>query len=248
MSEIDRIKKKIHEQDSKKWWGDDFDVRFYLISKIKNLKNKSVLDLGGGIGIICSEMDISNFRINMDSSFKDLKTCNYQEPKIQNICASMTHLPFDRNSFDCIICSHLLEVAKSLDIKNQKTEKNNDVTSYPTVEKTLEEIHRVMKDNADLYLTTPNNSRYKSTKLDYYELKKALQNHFPKFLLSFYNTYPRLSKQNRKFDLANIIPKLTSKLRNSDKIRQSLLKKDLGKEMNSVSFYVEASKNEDELK
>ena len=45
MSKVNRIKKKIIEHDSKKWWGDDFDVRFYLISKIKNLKNKSILDV-----------------------------------------------------------------------------------------------------------------------------------------------------------------------------------------------------------
>ncbi len=28
--------------------GDDFDVRFFLISKIKKLQNKKILDLGGG--------------------------------------------------------------------------------------------------------------------------------------------------------------------------------------------------------
>ena len=35
MEEVNEIKKKIYQFDAKKWWGDDFDVRFYLISKIK---------------------------------------------------------------------------------------------------------------------------------------------------------------------------------------------------------------------
>ncbi len=245
MPEVDRIKKKIYEHDSKKWWGDDFDVRFYLISKIINLKNKSILDVGGGIGTICSELDDSNFRINIDTSFEDLKTCKKHIPEIQNVCGSMTHLPFVNNSFDSIICSHLLEVAKLLDIQNQNTKNEDSVITYPTIEKTLEEIHRVMKNKSEMYLTTPNNLRYKSTKLDYHELKNALKNYFLKFSLSFYNTYPRLSERNRKFNLANVIPKLTSKIRNPEKIRQSLLKKDLGKEINSVSFYVEVSKNEE---
>jgi len=245
MSKVDRIKKKIIEQDSKKWWGDDFDVRFYLISKIKNLKNKSILDVGGGIGIIGSELDDSNFRINIDTSFEDLKTCKNRILEIQNVCGTITHLPFVNNSFDCIICSHLLEVAKLLDIQNQNTKNENGTITYPTIEKTLEEIHRVMKNKSEMYLTTPNNLRYKSAKLDYHELKNALKNYFLKFSLSFYNTYPRLSERNRKFNLANVIPKLTSKIRNPEKIRQSLLKKDLGKEINSVSFYVEVSKNEE---
>ena len=247
MSEVNRIKKKIYERDSKKWWGDDFDVRFYLISKIKYLKNKSILDVGGGIGIISSELDASNFRINIDTSFEDLKTCKNQVPEIQNVCGSMTHLPFVNNSFDSIICSHLLEVAKLLDIQNQNTINENDVITYPTIEKTLEEIHRVMKNKSNMYLTTPNNLRYKSTKLDYHELKNALKNYFSKYSLSFYNTYPRLSKRNRKLNLANVIPKLMSKIQNQEKICQSLLKKDLGKEIGSVSFYVEVSKNEDKL-
>jgi len=245
MAKVDRIKKKIYEYDSKKWWGDDFDVRFYLISKIINLKNKSILDVGGGIGTICSELDDSNFRINIDTSFEDLENCKNRIPQIQNVCGSMTHLPFVNNSFDSIICSHLLEIAKLLDIQNQNTKNENGTITYPTIEKTLEEIHRVMKNKSELYLTTPNNLRYKSTKLDYHELKNALKNYFLKFSLSFYNTYPRLSERNRKFNLANVIPKLTSKIRNPEKIRQSLLKKDLGKEINSVSFYVEVSKNEE---
>ncbi len=243
MSKVNRIKKKIIEHDSKKWWGDDFDVRFYLISKIKNLKNKSILDVGGGIGIIGSELDDSNFRINIDTSFEDLKTCKNRIPEIQNVCGSMTHLPFVNNSFDSIICSHLLEVAKLLDIQNQNTKNEDGVITYPTIEKTLEEIHRVMKNKSEMYLTTPHNLRYKSTKLDYHELKNALKNYFLKFTLSFYNTYPRLSERNRKFNLANVIPKLTSKILNPEKIRQSLLKKDFGKEINSVSFYVQVSKN-----
>jgi len=244
-----RIKSKIQNIDVNRWWGDDFDVRFYLISQLESLKRKIVLDVGGGIGIICSEMNENNFRVNLDLSFDDLKICQENfSPKIQNICASMTNLPFNDNSFDTVICSHLIEIAKARDTEQGMVTKINNINSFPTVEQVFSEISRVLGNEGIFLLTTPNNLRYKSNKLDYNELKKSLKNHFYKISLAFYNTYPRLSKQNRKFDLANVIPKLTSKLRNSDKIRQSLLKKNLGKEINSVSFYVEASKNEDELK
>lgn len=74
-TECSRIKKKILQVDPTRYWGDDFDVRYYLISKLKTLKNKSILDVGGGIGIVSLELDKSNVRINLDLSFQDLKKC-----------------------------------------------------------------------------------------------------------------------------------------------------------------------------
>ena len=111
-SERIRIKKKIMSFNPERWWGDDFDVRFYLISKLKAIKNKSILDVGGGIGIIISEVDKTNLRINLDYSFDDLKICKDKtDSQIHNICASMTNLPFRDKFFDYVICSHILEIA-----------------------------------------------------------------------------------------------------------------------------------------
>ena len=56
LAEQQRIKNKIKKIDSLCWCGDDFDVRFYLINKLKLFQKKIVLDVGGGIGIIGSEM------------------------------------------------------------------------------------------------------------------------------------------------------------------------------------------------
>ena len=132
------IKSKIQKIDPTKWWGDDYDVRFYLISQLENLKKKIVLDLGGGIGIICSEMDESNFIINLDLSFNDLNTCKKNlKSNIEKICASMTHLPFKENLFDTVICSHLIEVAKTIDLEQKNIIEKDNVYSFPTVEKVL---------------------------------------------------------------------------------------------------------------
>ena len=46
--EFQRIKKKFELSNLTRYWGDDFDVRFYLISKIKKIKNQLILDVGGG--------------------------------------------------------------------------------------------------------------------------------------------------------------------------------------------------------
>ena len=239
-----RIKSKIQNIDVNRWWGDDFDVRFYLISQLESLKRKIVLDVGGGIGIICSEMNENNFRVNLDLSFDDLKICQENfSPKIQNICASMTNLPFNDNSFDTVICSHLIEIAKARDIEQGMVTKINNINSFPTVEQVFSEISRVLGNEGIFLLTTPNNLRYKSNKLDYNELKKSLKNHFYKISLAFYNTYPKLSKKHRKLNMANVLPKVLSKILDFNKISKFLVKNDEGTTRESVSFFVKCFKN-----
>lgn len=230
-NERKRVKKKILQTAPTRWWGDDFDVRFYLISKLSMIKNSTVLDVGGGIGIILSEMDVSNTKINLDSSFSDLKICKTVDPKIQNVCASMTNLPFKKNIFDTVICSHLLEVAKEIDLSlgNERT--------YPTIHNTLKEIQRVLDDAGKFFITTPNNAYYKTIKLTYNELRLQLEAVFANFQIVFYNTYPKIGEKYRKINFANTIPKIKSRMLGKN-IIASLCKTE-SQNNYSVSFYIE---------
>lgn len=237
------IKKKIQNIDPNYWWGDDFDVRFYLLSRVKGITNKTILDIGGGIGIISSELDASNFRINLDLVVNDLKVSKKNFREIENICASITHLPFIDESIDCVICANILEVAKKNDMEVVKTSSCDECFIYPSIEKTIIEIRKSLKKNGKLFLTTPNNRRYRSSKLTYTEVK-YIERYFSKFSLFFFNTYPRLSTRSPKLNLANVIPKLLSKFYNFEKILRMLLEKDVGYEKDSVAFYVEAEKKE----
>jgi 2-polyprenyl-3-methyl-5-hydroxy-6-metoxy-1,4-benzoquinol methylase len=238
---IDRKKiiLKIKQLNSKNWWGDEFDVRFYLLSKIKSIKNKSILDIGGGIGIVSSEINANNLIVNLDVSFTDLKLCQKNFSNINVVCGSMTNLPFKEKSFDIVVCAHLLEVAKFLDITTKNQLNQNDEIRYPTIQKTLSEISKSTFNKGKIFLTTPNNARYQSNKLNYHELKNAIKEYFSKYEIYFFNTYPKLSKKNRKLNMANILPKIFSKIFDDEKILQLLLSKDRGNEKNSVSFYVE---------
>lgn len=154
----------------------------------------------------------------------------------------MTNIPCKDNYFDCVISSSVLQYSKSYDLQKKNTATVDGINQYPTVEKVLTEIHRVLAPKGKLYLVTPNNSYYKSYMLDYNEIKKSFSNHFINFVIYFYNTFPRLSSRYRKLNLANTIPKLMSKLKDPDKVIQSMIKKDKGLERNSVSFYIEAIK------
>jgi ubiquinone/menaquinone biosynthesis C-methylase UbiE len=236
--ESSRIKNKIKSADIDRWWGDDFDVRFYLISKIKHFQKKIILDVGGGIGIISSEINDDNIRINLDLSFNDLKICQKNiDKKINVVCGSMTNLPFKEGIFDVIICSNLLEEAKKIDIQEERNIEKS-LSNYPTIEKTLEEIRNILKKNGVLYLTTPNNKYYNTIKLTFQELNYTLNKKFSEVKIYFFNTYPKLGN-NRKLNFANIIPKLKSKTTNPDKIIQKLVKTKSRHDY-SVSFYVEA--------
>jgi len=240
---LERIKKKFHSLDYRLYWGDDYDVRFYLISKLSEIKNKSILDIGGGAGIITSELDKSNFCLNLDISYKDLEKCkNLFLNSINVLNASMINISLKEKSFDYIICAHVLEVAKFLDIENNQVIKN-EINEFPTVAKVLDEIYRILKPNGILLLTTPNNLYYKSIKLTYDELKTHLRKNFQEYSLFLYNTYPHTSSKNRKLNMANVLPKIMSKLKNRDIIiKQTLIKNDNGINKHSVSFFVEAKK------
>ena len=145
-SERDRIKEKILSINPDRWWGDDFDIRFYLISKLKSITNEFVLDVGGGIGIVSSEISDSNTRINLDFSFDELKTCKLKTDNyIQNICGTMTDLPFKDFSFDSVISSSVLQYARNSDVKKNLIIYKNKINEYPSVEKSLSEIHRILK-------------------------------------------------------------------------------------------------------
>ena len=241
-SNLERIKKKFDSIDSKLYWGDDFDVRFYLLSRFPRIKNKTILDVGGGLGIICSEFDKSNFCVNLDISQRDLVNCRRSFNNLINeLNCSMTDIALKDNCFDYVICAHLLEVAKLIDIENKKIIKNK-IEKYPTVDKVIHEIHRVLKPDGILLLTTPNNAYYQSSKLTYDELIFHLRQHFNDFSLYFYNTFPRLNSKNRKLNMANVLPKVMAKIISREKIIQSLIHKDNGVNQYRVSFFVEAKK------
>lgn len=241
MNNVHRIKEKIKSINPTNWWGDDYDVRFYLLSQLKKIKQKSILDVGGGIGIILSEMDETNLRINLDLSLVYLNTClRDNDHTIENTCGTMTSLPFNDQCVDYVICSNLLEVAKNMDIKENRVKQTKNINEYPMVNYTLKEISRVLNQKGKLFLTTPNNVFYNTTKLTYTELKKAIEPFFSEFTIYFYNTYGKVGK-SRKLNMANVIPKIKSKIFNSDKILESLLKQQSHNNY-SVSFFVEAEK------
>src|ERR1700687_3417485 len=232
------IKQKILAIEPSRYWGDDFDVRYYAVSKLKEIKNSFILDAGGGIGIISSELDKSNHRVNLDLSFKELKISKEKmDDKVENVNGIMNILPFKDSTFDHIVCCHVLDSGKMHDLKNNKTI-TESVSRYPTVEHILSEFRRILKTGGKLTLTVPNNAYYKASAFEYEELKVAINSSFSNYTLYFFNTLPKIGT-SRKMNLANTFPKISSKIFGRKATLNRLAIKDDGCSHYSISFYVE---------
>lgn len=117
---------------------DERRVREYVISKIPKSAD-SILDVGCGNGWIAKKflpkgktvvsLDIS---VTNPSIIKKL----YSDPKHFAIAADSFHLPFNNNSFDCVVASEIIEHVF-------------DPSAF------LKELFRVVKNGGSLIITTP---------------------------------------------------------------------------------------------
>ena len=125
---------------------DERRVREYIISKIPKNVN-SILDVGCGNGWVAKEFlpkgkQVSSLDISVTNPSKARK--HYPGEKHFGITADSFHLPFNDNSFDCVIASEIIEHVY-------------DPSGF------IKELFRVVKKEGKLIITTP----YKE-KLIYY--------------------------------------------------------------------------------
>ncbi len=242
-SQLDKIKNKVQAIDPSKYWGDDFDVRYYAIAKLGKIQGKTILDSGGGIGIVSSELVEKNNCINLDLNFSDLVTCKTKTDRnIEDINGVMNFLPFRDSTFDHIVCCHVLDSGKAIDIQKNRVISDNKTKRYPTAEAILQEFKRTLKSKGRITLTIPNNLFYKKMAFEYDEIKDLLSRIFPDHSLYFFNTLPKMGK-SRKLNFANTIPKLSSKFLGHKQTLEKLAQRDTGSACYSISFYVEATKS-----
>lgn len=168
------------------WWGDSIDVRFYLISQLRKLRQQRVLDVGCNIGMMLNELDVSNIKHGFDIDRQVLRNAQTLNPTGRFVrCSLFAPWPYAEQSFDVVVmanvmpyhevCTPLLEEAQ------QKTH-------------AFGEAYRVLKTGGRLFLTTPNKEHlcYKtSRKSTIFELELALQ-HFQNIQIGGWNPLPSL--------------------------------------------------------
>ncbi len=127
--------------------GNKLDVRMQEIFELLNFMPKdveTVLDIGFGRGQIPYRMKnegkkVTSIGLELESYGVDL--AQIEKDGIKLIEANVENMPFDDNSFDCVIASHILEHVPNMGIA-------------------LQEIRRVLKKNGYLVLLIPKYDDY----------------------------------------------------------------------------------------
>ncbi|MBL7197583.1 MAG: methyltransferase domain-containing protein [Candidatus Omnitrophica bacterium] len=144
-----KIKNKFIKFSPKEYWGDDLDVRFYLVSLIKKKQFAVLLDISSNCGIILNECN-SRLRIGLDYSWGFLIKSKKYFSALTNIQASSEFLPFRNNSINAIVLAHSLP---GWDFPlDTYVNKNGEIAR----KKLFNDIHRILKPRGKLYITTVN--------------------------------------------------------------------------------------------
>lgn len=164
-----KVKTKYLSIAPKLWWGDDLDVRFYLLKILMKIKNKKILDIGCNIGITLSFLDQSNELHGIEIDSYCVKEAKKLNPYANFFQGSMEKLPYDDKSMDIVI---MMNVLPYYDFYIDEHSKNQFISD------TLNEVHRVLKDDGVLYFTTPNGEsiHYKGAKATLENVVNTLKN------------------------------------------------------------------------
>ena len=131
------------DYDEKAYNSNLFIQKFWQRHKIESVLNyvkrgEFVLDLGSGSGVVSDK--IANMGCEVvaaDLSLGKIKNCRKKNPQTLGVVCDGRDLPFKEGSFDRVICIEVIE-------------------HIPQAEKCVSEISRVLGDNGELVLTTPN--------------------------------------------------------------------------------------------
>jgi len=109
-------------------------AHLYIQSCVENLdKNSTVLDLGGGTGVLSEISYSKNPRPKYIISDPAIGMLKYAPTFADKVSAKAEKLPFKNNSIDCIMIGEALH-------------------HFQNIEQSINEIYRVLKDNGKLFI------------------------------------------------------------------------------------------------
>jgi len=234
-AEKQRIKDNFMWYAPKEYWGDDIDVRYFLVSQLKRIKNKHILEIGCGSGIILSELDSNNKIFGIDRDLKALNVAKRLNPDSYFIRGDIDTLPFNKESFDIVILAAVIEYSCNK-------------------EELIKQISIVLKRGGTLFITT-NNRQYsyyinQAVLLSHSQLINLLRPYFF-FQIKGYNPIPPIlfflpgvlkERMNRRYQL--MVPSCwLSRLPFIDNVLMRLMRVSWLTRI-SKGFYIEAGKKE----
>jgi ubiquinone/menaquinone biosynthesis C-methylase UbiE len=190
------------------FWGDLFDVRFFVINLIKNDNVEKILDLGCGIGMI-SHFSNSKLKIGLELQEKSIKNAKKLNPDMELIRGDIRFLPFKNNVFPKILSIHSLS--------SMSTPEQRKIA--------VSEINRVLNEKGEIIASAANlRSKHYSKKftlserlgyVNYKELVEVFKNEF-NIRVEGFNPYPKW--------LTGVLRRIIMKLPENEKIDELIFK------------------------
>lgn len=123
------------------YWNDPSEDVYYLLHRWKKSGHETILDLGCGLGRHSQLFASHNFKTTaLDSSESGLiklqKAAKEQNLTMGIVRSDLTQLPFNAESFDCVLAYHSIY---HVDTKGLSA--------------AVDELYRVIRPNAEVYLT-----------------------------------------------------------------------------------------------
>ena len=125
-----------------KYWNTPAPEVFYLCENWKDKKFSKFLDVGVGFGRNSIYMAKNGFNVSAFDLSKDSVDVSIQKAKEKNVAfekicvADMLNMPFEDNSFDCLLAMNVIS--------------HTDTAGF---KKVLAEIKRVLKNGGEAYFT-----------------------------------------------------------------------------------------------
>lgn len=186
---------KIVKDDFKSVWKNPSMESFYLLNRWKSEDKKDFLDLGCGLGrhsilmgrngFNVSCFDISDEALNRTKEWAEEENLSFDYKQ-----GDMLSLPYNDNSFDCILC---MNVISHTDTQGMK--------------KVISELFRVLRKNGECYLTLGSKDTwgYKENWPMVDENTKLMMVEGPEYIVPhFYVDYELVKSLFSEFDIIDI--------------------------------------------
>ena len=139
---------EIVEDDPNLIWKNPSIESFYLLNRWSTLDMKYFLDLGCGLGrhsvlFAKNNFNVFCFDISEDAINRTRKWCEEEGLSCDYKIGDMLKLPYDDNSFNCILCRNVIS--------------HTDTEGMKVI---IRELDRVLKPNGECYLTLGSKDTY----------------------------------------------------------------------------------------
>ena len=131
----------IVKDDPESIWKNPSIESYYLLNRWNSLKMKDFLDLGCGLGrhsvlFAKNKYNVFCFDISEEAINRTKKWCDEENLKCNYKIGDMLELPYDDDSFDCILCRNVIS--------------HTDTEGIKII---INELKRVLRKNGECYLT-----------------------------------------------------------------------------------------------